>query len=822
MTAVDTIQAALYGNPPASDWKPTREGVLQAFTELQTQLNNLSLGTVSVVKDTRAHLDADLAHDADTLALVYADTTATNNDLYVKVGASGSGSWTLIGAFAAVLQPYVTACIAQVTLANAAATLAGHYANDSTDVDVPGGSAGERGAKYWSIVAAAAATGAVAPNSVTVGRAINSGDQKRILLTNIPGPGNDAIADIIVPSNSVTSLPIGSVCDIVRTGGSYIRFKPDSVGAAVINGPSAGKVVVGDHASCKLLKEGTDQWRVYGVLASAPATAIAPKIWFDASDLSTMKQERTGAAATTAAVVGQPVGSWRNKGSLGGWAVIDADAKRPILQQSANGFYELLFDGVDDLLRLPAPALNLASIEIYLGVRYAGVGGTNAFSTGGGILSLAPATGNDYNVNTGMSVYFSSSGTSINWVGGGTGTGSTMIVSAGGVMTKNAHTVELRKTTPDAAKMTVDGNNGSAAPAQVNNSTATTSFGTQGGDLLIGARQGNGVVGWGNVAIRSIVITNEPVSDPSSIQAYEQSKTYGTVPVFPAIADTTALNAARATLINELFGGSGIPSDLATLAIESPNPLNGVATFTNLNKCEKMTIPGYAARPRLWTPNTPRNDVIFLVVAGHDAGWSANGISSFVMQPLLTANVRMCTFVLPGGPNDYTSGGPTQHESGSYTLKDWVGPVCIAINTLQNMFPSAAIHMTGISGGGWTTVISAAVDSRIAKSYPFVGSMPDMIYYNRDFEQRLNGLTADYLTLYTLAACPGRRHMQVLYENDPVAFSRAIFNTRPDYSVQLKTNCAAIGGGVYDLNWVNYNLHSYTSAFSTLVISELP
>lgn len=32
----------------------------------------------------------------------------------------------------------------------AAAALAGHYANDATDVDVPGGSAGERGARYWA------------------------------------------------------------------------------------------------------------------------------------------------------------------------------------------------------------------------------------------------------------------------------------------------------------------------------------------------------------------------------------------------------------------------------------------------------------------------------------------------------------------------------------------------------------------------------------------------------------------------------------------------------------------------------------------------
>jgi hypothetical protein len=654
------------------------------------------------------------------------------------------------------------------------------------------------------------------PVFITTSRTLTSTDVGKSVVVNIPGPGSSSIGTITIPSNSVTALPIGTVTEFVRSGGADIRFAPDSVGEAVISVPSGGKTaIIADNGWARLLKETSNGWRLYGQLDIIPPIAIAPKIWFDPSDLSTMKQERTGAAATTAAVVGQPVGSWRNKGSLGGWAVIDADAKRPILQQT-GGYYEVVFDGVDDVLRLPTPALNLASIEIYLGFRYTGTTSAND-----GLLTLAPASSNDYNQHTGMSFYLSANGTQYNWVGDGNGlAGSTMIVSAAGVMTKNAHTVELRKLTANAATMTLDGNN---SPGQVNQSSATTAFTTQGGDLILGARQGNGVVTWGHVAIRSVVITNEPVADPTSIRAYEEANTYGTVPVYPSIADTTALAAARATLVSEVFSTQGgvLPSTLGTLAIESPNPIAGTTTFTNLNKCEKMTIPGYAARPRLWTPNTPRSDVIFLVCAGHAAGWDANGISTFVMQPLLTANVRICTFVLPDGVNDYTSGGPTDHENNDNPLSDWVGPVSIAINKLKADFPSAAIYMTGISGGGWMTVMSAACDARIVKSYQFVGSLPDMIYLNRDWEQQLPGTTADFLTLYMLASCPARRHMQVLYENDPVAFNRTNFSTRPDYSAQMKIRAAAIGSGIYDLNWVNYNLHAYNSAFSSLVMVEV-
>lgn len=66
---------------------------------------------VDVIKDTKANLDADLAHPADTVALVFSDATQTNNDLYVKTGASGAGAWTNTGALFSIIsslaQPFV-------------------------------------------------------------------------------------------------------------------------------------------------------------------------------------------------------------------------------------------------------------------------------------------------------------------------------------------------------------------------------------------------------------------------------------------------------------------------------------------------------------------------------------------------------------------------------------------------------------------------------------------------------------------------------------------------------------------------------------------
>lgn len=601
----------------------------------------------------------------------------------------------------------------------------------------------------------------------------------------------------------VTS-PTGNEQAVVISDGMAKRL-----GIAALAHAAVADDVATAHADRLAAEAARDQ----ATAAAAGANPSPVKVWFDPSDLTTMKQERTGAAATTAASIDGPVGSWRNKGAKGGWATAPSNAARPILRK-VGSFYRLDFDGVDDVLVLPTPAINLASIDLCIAVKTLGNTGSTS-----GILTLAPASGVDYNSNYGLALAMNFSTSAIALFGGGTGTGGSVMVKDGnGIFDKNPHVIQYHRRNNDSfSTFKIDN-------AVVPDEGVITGFGVQTGDLIIGARQGNGYVGFGNISIGNIVISElTPAADPVAVRSFVETGTYGDLPNYPAIADTTDLTAARNTLIAEVFGVGGIPTATATKAVESPHPLTPT-TFTNLAQCEKMTIPGYAARPRLWTPNSPRSDVIFLVCAGHNAGWNDNGIAFNVMQPLLTAGVRICTFVLPDGPNDYTSGDPTSHDADQPPLANWAGPVSIAINKLKADFPSAAIYMTGISGGGWTTTLCSAIDTRIQKSYQFVGSMPEFIYINRDYEQRLPGLTADFMTLYLLAACPSpRRHLQVLYENDPGGpFDRTAYCTRPPYDGKLSGMAANIGVGQYDLKWVNYNLHAYTSAFTTLVMSELP
>lgn len=73
-----------------------------------TALAASGIGKVDHIESTRALLEADLAHDEDTIGLVYQDADIENNDWYIKVGASGTGSWTktdLIPQLASFLVP---------------------------------------------------------------------------------------------------------------------------------------------------------------------------------------------------------------------------------------------------------------------------------------------------------------------------------------------------------------------------------------------------------------------------------------------------------------------------------------------------------------------------------------------------------------------------------------------------------------------------------------------------------------------------------------------------------------------------------------------
>ncbi len=110
---IDTLRDALFGNPPSTATKPSREGVLAAFVELKRGTDTaLSDATVALTAGdaalfpTKSAMDASLAYPNQKPAIVFNDPVPANNALYLKNGDSGAGFWgvtsiLLSGAFGA-------------------------------------------------------------------------------------------------------------------------------------------------------------------------------------------------------------------------------------------------------------------------------------------------------------------------------------------------------------------------------------------------------------------------------------------------------------------------------------------------------------------------------------------------------------------------------------------------------------------------------------------------------------------------------------------------------------------------------------------------
>jgi hypothetical protein len=116
-------------------------------------------------------------------------------------------------------------------------------------------------------------------------------------------------------------------------------------------------------------------------------------------------------------------------------------------------------------------------------------------------------------------------------------------------------------------------------------------------------------------------------------------------------------------------------------------------------------------------------------------------------------------------------------------LKFFLEPIAAGLNYLktrsaQDQFPQyTTFDMVGLSGGGWTTVLYAAIDPTIRTSVHVAGSMP--LFLTNSIGDREQTLTSfytahHYLDLYIMGAYgAGRRQVQVLNRRDSCCFGEA-------------------------------------------------
>jgi hypothetical protein len=109
------------------------------------------------------------------------------------------------------------------------------------------------------------------------------------------------------------------------------------------------------------------------------------------------------------------------------------------------------------------------------------------------------------------------------------------------------------------------------------------------------------------------------------------------------------------------------------------------------------------------------------------------------------------------------------------SIKYFVEPIAIAMNYVKRNLSYTAINMVGVSGGGWTAVLYAALDPRVLNSYPVAGTYPLFLRDEDfgDYEQTVPELyrIANYLELYILGSYgEGRRQLHIFNQYDPCCF----------------------------------------------------
>jgi hypothetical protein len=137
-----------------------------------------------------------------------------------------------------------------------------------------------------------------------------------------------------------------------------------------------------------------------------------------------------------------------------------------------------------------------------------------------------------------------------------------------------------------------------------------------------------------------------------------------------------------------------------------------------------------------------------------------------------------------------------------------------------------AFHMVGLSGGGWTTTVYAAIDPRIQSSFPVAGTIPlylrsgGSIGDREQFEPSFYSI-AGYPDLYVLGAYgPGRKQVQILVRRDDCCFGEAQHDAKATglaYSDAMREYEARVRGAIAGLGRGSFRLELDETAPSHMI-----
>jgi hypothetical protein len=247
------------------------------------------------------------------------------------------------------------------------------------------------------------------------------------------------------------------------------------------------------------------------------------------------------------------------------------------------------------------------------------------------------------------------------------------------------------------------------------------------------------------------------------------------------------VTARRKALIEFIWGGEGFPTRLPDVVRKIENMVKGVEGFARVDELRIDMAPGLQGLAWHYISEKPNAELV-VVHHGHSADFAGDyGLVSTINALLREGYGVLAVFMPHLRPGD-TAGNHDamfQQQTTGNPMKWFLESTAVSLNYLKSRgavdeFPAyRAFHMTGLSGGGWTTTVYAAIDSSIKVSVPVAGTIP--LYLRArgsvgDREQTDPAFykIAGYPDLYLMGAHgKGRSQVQVLNRRDNCCFGEA-------------------------------------------------
>ncbi len=260
-----------------------------------------------------------------------------------------------------------------------------------------------------------------------------------------------------------------------------------------------------------------------------------------------------------------------------------------------------------------------------------------------------------------------------------------------------------------------------------------------------------------------------------------------------------SIDNVRKTLIQILWIDGKLPTEIP---LENGRVDSEQCSGLPFTESEKLIINmnhGINSTIYLFIPRNPNGNAV-IYHQGHSGHFLDKGYNSIkniladgyavagMSMPLVEPNQQKVSFYGNEIKNHDDMGKYLNIPDESHPVSYFISPVIMVVNYLTERMGYENISMVGISGGGWTTVMSAAVDTRIQRSYSVAGSVPlphrkkNLVGEGGDYEQKNMDIykNVSYMDLYIMGSygtTPSglhRREVAIHNDYDPCCYASDI------------------------------------------------